>query len=272
MIDAAGNVEAQLARHRETRTAMKAQASVSGNRGQAALLKSRDLVGINSESERTEHRHRIQWRRQCARLCHIKNGWHRPARIPQRIPLMHHPRATLEAPRQTMLHCVGNFMTARIAASAAFRTAVAIGLDRPRPRCAGGSRFLPVRRSARHGGRRHGAGGARSSCPWWSSPSSGWCTSCRRRSPSSASTRRRTPSRSFACCRWCSAACSGRSPGSWPTASRCSTSWPTARTSTTTTTSTSRKQTRRTPRSSATDVSRLRAELDVARSARQTAR
>ena len=50
----------------------------------------------------------------------------------------------------------------------------------------------------------------------------------RRRSPSRSAIRRPRRSRSCACCRWCSAACCGRSRGCGPTASPCCTRWPTA--------------------------------------------
>ena len=53
-----------------------------------------------------------------------------------------------------------------------------------------------------------------------SSCCSGWCTSCRRRSRTSATIRSSRRSARCACCRWSSAACCGRWPGCGPTRSR----------------------------------------------------
>ena len=79
--------------------------------------------------------------------------------------------------------------------------------------------------------------------------SSGSCTSCRRGSRTSAITRSSRPSVRCACCRWCSAACCGGSPGSGPTPSRPATRWRTAPTSIRTTTRTRRSTSARRSRS-----------------------
>ena len=82
--------------------------------------------------------------------------------------------------------------------------------------------------AGRQAGTIHRAASSSSSSRSCSSSCSGWCTSCRRRSRTSATIRSSRPSGRCACCRWCSAACSGRSRGCGRIRSRSCTRWPTA--------------------------------------------